>query len=43
MDYNTFDDPTKVQEAKFEDFSFDGKVIKVNMKPCSCVTLRVTL
>ncbi|WP_029233310.1 alpha-N-arabinofuranosidase [Butyrivibrio sp. VCB2006] len=43
MDYNTFDDPSKVREKSFEGFNFEGREVKVKMKPCSLVTLRVKL
>ncbi|WP_034467553.1 alpha-N-arabinofuranosidase [Butyrivibrio proteoclasticus] len=42
-DYNTFDKPETVKEVAFSDFSFEGKSVKVKMKPCSCVTLRVEM
>ena len=40
-DYNSFDDPEKVVEKKFEGFEACGKVLKVTIPPCSLVTLRI--
>ena len=42
-DYNTFENPDKVQEKSFDGFEFSGVDLKVKMPPCSCVTLRVSL
>ena len=43
MDYNTFENPSRVEEKSFDGFSMDGKNISVKLPACSCVTLRVRL
>ena len=42
-DYNSFEDPNKVQEKNFAVTECKGKEIELTLPACSLVTLRVTL